>query len=812
MKSLNLIWNDFRYAIRGLARNPHVLFIAVLSLGLGIGVNTTIFGIINNIFLSELTVADPERLLYIKLGNSDQVSYPNYRDIQGLSSFSGIAGYTNTEVIWKRGEQRERIPGQVVTDNYFDLLGIKAARGRTFTSQEARSDSASQLVVLSHGFWQRHLNGDPSVIGQALDLNGHPYVILGILPPDLRLTADYGASAGLFLSINPILSGHLNDRSQVAVELIGRLAPGVTRQQALAELTVVAQRLERIYPEQNRGFGEIRRLYGVTSLERLRQVGADPVLALFASLLVIVSFVLLIACANVASLLLARASNRKREIAVRLAIGAGRRQLVQQLLVESFVLVLLGAALGGLLSFWLIRLMGQISLPIPILAEMRLNLDLKLIVYALIVIALTTTLCGLAPALQSTRGDVARALKGEETQYAHRRLTMRNLLVMGQVTISVILLVIAFHFVRTLLVIKDADPGFDVAHTASVRVNLPPGKYEGSRLKFFYEQAMERLQNIPGVEAASCAAIVPLSFSSAGIGNLRIEGDPNQTIFGANENAVGPRYFETMRIPMLQGREFNPSDREGTTRVVVINETFARRYFNERNAVGGRIIHDRGKEREVLEIIGVVRDSKYMMMGEAPAPALYRAYLQPNEVRSHATLLFRTTGPPTAVFTAAQRAISELDGQAFVETRLLRDYVTFANLPGRLGAILLIGLGLLGVALAVVGIYGTVAYNVSRRTSEFGIRMALGATPEAILRMILRDGLAIILIGGLIGVVISFVLMQPLKMFLAATVSVDDPLNYAVVVVFLSLVGLGAILAPARRAMRLDPVTALRHE
>ncbi|MCI0660825.1 MAG: FtsX-like permease family protein, partial [Acidobacteria bacterium] len=528
--------------------------------------------------------------------------------------------------------------------------------------------------------------------------------------------------------------------------------------------------------------------------------------------LAIVSFVLLIACANVTSLLLARATNRRREIAVRLAIGASRWQIIQQLLVESFVLVLLSSALGGLLSFWLIRLMSRISLPIPSLTDMRLEIDGKLAVYSLIIIILTTALCGLVPALQSTRSDVIKALKGEEAQYSRRRLTTRNLLVVGQVTVSVILLVIASLFIRTLLVIQSASPGFDVAHTASINVNLPPGKYEGKALKFFYEQAVERLQSVPGVESASCAAIVPLSFSSAGIGNLQIEGNRDQMMFGVSVNAVGPRYFETMRIPLFQGREFKSSDREGTAPVVVINETFARRYLNGQNPVGRRIIHNLGDKRELLEIVGVVRDSKYMMMGEAPTPVLYRAYLQPNDVRSYATLLVRTTGPPSVIFTAAQQVVLELERSAIVEARLLQDNVNFANLPSRLGSILLIGLGFLGLGLTMVGLYGTVAYDVTRRIPEIGIRMALGATPGIILRMIIHDGLILISIGAVIGIAISLVLLQPLQMFLAASINITDPISFVMVFVLVALVGLGAILAPARQAMRLDPLRALRTE
>ncbi len=797
---------DLRYGLRMLARNPGFTAVAVFSLALGIGPNTTIFSLINAVFLSEVTAVEPERLMHIDVGKANQVSYPNYRDLAESKALAGLAGYSHIEMNWQRGEAPERAASYLVTANFFEVLGVQAKMGRVFTAEEARPERNPQLAVLSHGFWQRRLGGTPSILDSVLTLNDQRYTVVGILPPAYRAVGEYGTAPDLYLPLSSLSFSELNNRSQICVELVGRLAAGVTRQQARAALTAVAQRLEQAHPRENEGFGKVRRMFGLSRVERLQQVSSNAGV-LFAGLLaIVVGLVLLIACANVAGLLLARATTRRREIAVRLALGASRRRLLQQLLTESFLLAFLGAAFGLLLNLWLADLINRVQLPSFASFELHLAPNVRLLLYSMIVTAGATVLCGLMPALAATRPELLSALKQAEPRFAHRRFTLRSVLVVGQVAVSLVLLVAASLFLRSLGTLAKADPGFNVANTLSVRVNHVGDSNAGA----FYEQAMGRLQAIPGVVAASCAAIVPLSFSSAG-DQVEIEGRTQGGPIGVGVNAVGPRFFETIGIPLLRGREFQIADREGAPRVAIINETFAKHYFPNQDPVGKRLFDRLNNERGVLEIVGVVRDHKYRASDQS-IPFVYRSHKQPPWIRKYLTLVVRTAGAPNAVRAGVQQAVHELDPSASVDIRTFEDVAAFSLFPGRLAAVLLTGLGSLGLLLAVVGLYGVMAYAVSRRTPEFGIRVALGATRTHLLRMVLGEGLVLVSLGAAIGLVLSLILNQPLATFLAPGIGSTDPVSLAVVTLVFALVGIGACLVPARRAAKVDPIVALRHE
>jgi putative ABC transport system permease protein len=506
--------------------------------------------------------------------------------------------------------------------------------------------------------------------------------------------------------------------------------------------------------------------------------------------------------------------SRRREIAMRLALGASRRRLVQQLLVESMVLALLASGVALLFNFWLNMILNRIRIPN---SEMTFQLepDFRLLLYGLALAVATSMLCGLVPALQATRPRLVPALKDEVQEFGHRRFTLRSFLVTGQVAVSVVLLVTAGLFLRSLLEIGRARPGFEVDHTLVVSVNLVMGQRTGDQEKLFFEQAMDRLEAVPGAWSASCAGIVPLSFAASG-DRLRLEGQEDGPGVAAYLNVVGRRYFETLGIPVLRGREFGPGDREGVAPVAIVNEAFLRRYSRmsgpDNDPLGKRLIQGEGPDRRFLEIVGVVADSKYLSLGEAPEPQVYLSYLQPQQVRRVRTLLLRTSGPPAAALVPAKRAITDLDRSAEVEAQTMKEHVARALWPSRIGTLVLGSLGVLGLLLAMVGLYGVMSYAVSRRTSEIGIRMALGASRGLVSWMVLKDGLILLGAGVVIGLAIAALASGPLAMFLASTVSPTDPVTLIGVLVLMALVGTAASLVPARRATAVDPAVVLRRE
>jgi putative ABC transport system permease protein len=810
--SLESLLRDFRYSARTLRKSPGFTLVAIVSLALGIGVNTAIFNLFNEVFLKDLSARDPGRLLRIEAGRSGQMSYPNYRDLQENRIFDGLAAYTLSQESWSAGTAPRTVRSHLVTSNFFDVLGVQAARGRTFPDAEAKPEQKAQLVVLSHQFWQRQLGSEPDIIGRDLTLNGRPFTIIGILPEKYRSVAEFGEAPELYLPLSELLVPGLHDRDQSLFIVIGRLPAGLSRRQAEAGLTAAARRLEQAHPQQNKDFGQAaaRAIAGIQKLEKY-----DAEVWLLAGLLfLVVSLVFVIACANVASMLLARGVSRRREIAMRLALGASRRRLVQQLLVETMVLALLASCVALLFNLWLNMVLNRIQIPDSGMT-FQLEPDFRLLLYALSLAMVTSLLCGLVPALQATRSRLVPALKDEAQEFGHRRFTLRNFLVAGQVAVSVVLLVTAGLFVRSLLEIGGARPGFDVDHTLVLSVNLIRGQHTGEQEKLFFGQAMDRLEAVPGARSASCAGIVPLSFASSG-DRLWLEGQEDGPGVATYLNVVGRRYFETLGIPVLRGREFGAGDREGVAPVAIVNEAFIRRYSDksvpDADPLGKRLIQGEGRDRRFLEIVGVVADSKYLSPGEAPEPQVYLSYLQPQQVRRVRSLLLRTAGPPAAALAPAKRAIADLDRSADVEVQTMSDHVSRAFWPSRIGALVLGSLGGLGMLLAMVGLYGVMSYAVSRRTSEIGIRMALGASRGLVLWMVLKDGLILLGVGGLIGLAIAALATGPLAMFLASTVSPTDPATLISVLLLIALVGAAASFVPARRATGIDPVVALRRE
>jgi predicted permease len=504
---------------------------------------------------------------------------------------------------------------------------------------------------------------------------------------------------------------------------------------------------------------------------------------------------LLIACANVASLLLARGASRHREIAIRLALGATRLRLVRTLLAESLLLSSLSSGFALLLSLWLTALVSAVSLPgFPMPIELQLNPDFRVLLYAVAAALVTALLSGLAPAWQSVEHALACSMQQERT-IVHRRFTLRNALVIGQVAVSLTLLITSFLFLRSLMWIGSVDPGFNVDHLLTAKIRLDRSRYTDQQQSQFYKQALERVEALPGVLSGSLASIVPLAGDGIG-GEVEIEG--GQSRLPVSVNNVGPHYFETMAIPLLQGREFSAAD--GAT-TAIVNATFAQRYLPGKNPLGARVRYFNESWRD---IVGVAADIKFITLGEDPRPVSYK----PGGYQIH----LRTAGSPAALVKGVKQTIAEMDRTATVEAKTMRDSIAFAFVPSRIGAILLGAMGALGLLLVMVGLYGVMSHAVNRRTREIGIRMALGAQRPLILGMVLRDGLALVTVGVAIGLGAAAILTRPLSAFLASGLSTTDPLTFAGAAILLALVGASASYFPARRASQVDPMVSLRYE
>lgn len=806
----NLV-QDLRCSRRSLARQPVLVAVATLSIALGVGANTTIFGLATGLLLSAPTAERPEQLVHIRMGRGSHVSYRDWRDLEESGALAGVAGYQiEREVNWRGPDTATALVPLIVTANFFDLLRVPAALGRGFSAEEARAERDPSVVVVSHGFWQRRLGGHPGVVGRTLVLNGRPYTVLGVLAAGLRSLPGYGVAPELYLPLGRSLMPDLDEPTAAAVQLVGRLREGQSLAEGRAALAAVGQRLARGYGEPH--FAAVQQF---TPVGGLGQIGELPMVgAFFGLLLVVVGLVLAIACANVAGLLLARGTVRQREIAVRVALGASRPRLVQQLLTEGLWLAILGTAGGLLLTLVLMQALAHVSLPLPLPFELRLSVDGRLLAYSLALVLATTVLCGLAPALQATRSAVVPALKQEEPRYAHRRFTLRGLLVTGQVAVSLVLLVTAVLFLRNLARTTAADPGFDPGRALVAQVAFVEGRYTPEGRAAFLERAVGHLRGLPGVEGATYAAGVPLTLRSGMTTgtDLRIEGRSEAVRVRYEENFVGPGYFETLGIPIIRGRGFRESDRPGAPPVTVINEEFARRYFGGQDPIGRRIWLPGHKESYPAEVVGMVGNGKHRTIGEEQQAAIYEPYLQRANRGRLVHILVRTRVSPDAVASPAGQVIGAMDGSAAVEVQTLSSALSFAFLPSRIGAALLGALGTLGLALAMAGLYAVVSYAVSRRTAEIGIRMALGASRGAIVSLVLKDGAILVATGLAIGLAAAALATRPLAIFLVTDLSPSDPLSFAGTTALLALVSLAASVTPARRAVRVDPAVVLRYE
>jgi putative ABC transport system permease protein len=807
---MQTLWQDLRYGLRTLAKNPGFTLVAVFTLALGIGANTAIFTVVDAALLRGLPYQSPERLyhLFERTPQAEfpqrEFSYPDYQDYKQNHVFTELAAYTGGGgIITGRGEP-ERVFAPSASANFFAMLGVEALVGRTFQPGEDKP-GAERTTVLTYGFWQRMFGGDPAVIGQALTVNGNSYAVIGVLPASFQFAF---RPADLWLPYQPT-EQQLARRFMHGTNLIGRLEPGASVEQAQSEITGIASRIERDHNQSHAGTGAI--------LVPLQEQVVGQVKPILLVLLGAVGFVLLIACANLASLLLTRSIARQKEIAIRAALGAQPRRLIRQLLTESMVLALAGGAAGLVIASWGVEALVA-ALPdaqlnaLPFLRSLRI--DRGILAFAFGLSMLTGVVFGLVPALQASKVDLLGALKeGGRTSTSAARQRLRGALVVTEIALAVVLLVGAGLMMKSLLRLLQVDVGFNPQNVLTMTVALPAGKYnEANRRISFHDQLRERITALPGVSGASTVNILPLIGGNTT--RFAVEGDPapppGQEI-EANFRVTGAGYFETLGIPLIAGRFFDERDKADAPAVVAISRTVAERVFAGRDPIGQRLTFS-GINVPPILIVGVVGDVKITGLDDAIKPVLYYPYLQSPSMAT--TLVVRTGADPGTMVNAIRNECRTLEPDvALFSARTIEEMINDAPAAflRRFPAFLIGIFAAVALLLATVGIYGVVAYTVSQQTHDIGVRMALGARAADILKMVLKQGLTLALLGLAIGVVAALALTRLLRSLLFE-VQTSDPAILLLVAGLLVIVALLACYIPARRATKVDPMVALRYE
>jgi putative ABC transport system permease protein len=824
MLFMETLWQDLRYAIRTLGKTRGITIVAILSLALGIGANTTIFTFINGLLLRPPMVQDPAGLLEVwqhnttrgsGIGSDMQLSFPEYEHYRDHNNtFTEMGSFTGETpaMIWNRAGEGETVRAALVSANFFSILGIQPALGRGFLRDEDQGTTPTPEVVLSHAMWQQRLGSDPAIVGKTLTLNGGSYTVVGVAPAAFTglivgFSPDVWTPMSMHRTVSPGID--LNERRMHWLLAVGRLKPGVTRQQASADLAVLGQQLGRDFPETNKNL-----MPDVVPVELVPSPFRGVAGGISAVLMAVVGLVLLIACANVANLLLAKASSRRREVAVRIALGANRRRLVQQMLTESVLIAGIAGAIGLLLSMWAVPLLLSLR-PASLSFVVNVSPDTRVLAFTLAASILTGIVFGLAPALQQSRVNQVENLKDGSAHGGSSRSKLRNALVVAQVTACVVLLIGASLCLRSLLNARSIDPGFDTRHAIVAGLNVDTFGYDESRGRAFYARLLERVRAVPGVRFASLTDHLPLG-QIMRMQGIEIDGyeapraPSNIRGLPVDMAMVGPDYFDAMGIPVLNGRSFQNTDDEKAPAVVMINQQMAERFWPHQNPVG-RSITLMGSEgsRTRAEIIGVVKTGKYASLGEDPKSFFYRPLLQ--EYQPGAQLIVRTAGD-TPIIDALRHEVRAIDPRmALVGVETLEQHMQLPLFPARAAGLLLGLFGSLALTLAVVGLYGVMSYSVSQRTREIGVRMALGARRSDVLRLIVGQGLRLTLTGMAIGVVCSIALTWVLRSVLYG-ISATDPISFFAVGVVLTMVTVGASYVPARWATRVDPIQALRTE
>jgi macrolide transport system ATP-binding/permease protein len=816
------LWSDVRYALRSMRKSPVFVVFVVSTLALGIGANTTVFTVINTLILNPLPVRNAAELAAIAAADSKSlsktsatfpISYVDLKDYQaGNEVFRSLAGYTSPRVVtWQESGAAQRLFSELVTSNYFSTLGLTPAKGRFFLAEEDSMPGARAVAVMNYATWQTRFGGVDDIIGKTLRLNGVVFTIIGVAPPQfIGVNAIFGPDLWIPATIAERflpneMQNALSDRSKAVFQGVGRLRPGITRAQALANMATLASTLARAYPATNEGHTAAVRpirdaLLGSTMSE------STAILFASTALLIVVGIVLLIACSNVANLLLARSAARQQEMAVRVAMGASRPRLVRQLLTESILLGLLSGVLGMFvgyagLQFLFGRLPGAANFVTP-------KVDATVFVFALCISLATGFLFGALPALKSSRASVAEVLKEESRTMGRgrKKVTVANALLVGQVAFSFLLLLTAALFLRGIRRAYEMDPGFQTARLAVFMTSPGQAGYGKPQTKAFYKEVRERVGRIAGVESVSWASNLPLW--ARAINGLQVEGQRPRSQadkIRAIVNTVDLNYFATAGVAIESGREFTNLDRGTSSPVAIVNEKMAHDYWPA-GALGRRI--QVPGEKQMRQIVGVARTANYSTWGEAPQLCVY-VPLEQNHSDAM-TLYVRTKGTPQQILIPVQREVRAAGPEILAtDVRTGREIIDGGLFQARMGVGLLSVFGLLALGLASIGLYGILAYSVNQRKREIGLRMALGATRAGVLRLILQEGLSLVLTGVLIGFGAALMIGRLLSGMLYG-VGASDPISVAGAALTMSTVALLACYLPARRASRVDPLVALR--
>ncbi|HEY3568939.1 MAG TPA: ABC transporter permease [Thermoanaerobaculia bacterium] len=813
---LETLLQDVRYAGRMLAKRPGFTAVAALTLALGVGANTAIFSVVEAVLLRPLPYRHAGRVVVVWENNHTQpgrhnvISPANFLDWrEQAKSFDEMAVFLDQPLSLTGAGEPEEVPAQLVTPNLFALLGVNPELGRAFTPEDAKPGKRAVVVVISHGLWQRRFGGAPDVIGRTVSLNGRPMSVVGVMPDGFKWFVKENSRASrpaeLWL---PMSLAPYSDRTKSGrfAQAVARLAPGVPLDKAQAEMDTIAGRLESQYPDYDKG-------WGITLVPLRDQLSGEIKPALLV-LLGAVGFVLLIACVNVANLLLARAAGRHKEIAIRSAMGAGRRRIVRQLLTESVLLSLLGGALGLLLALWSVRALVALS-PENLIGAGEVGLDLPVLAFTLAASLLTGILFGLAPALEASRVRLNESLKESSRGNAgsSRGRRLRDALIAAEVGLALVLLVGAGLMVRSFVRLQAVDPGFDARNLLTLRVALPSVRYpDDAKADAFFRQAVASLRTLPGVRSAS--AISELPFAALGTAtSFTIEGRPAPPpgeFFGTDVRVVDEEYFRTMRIPVLAGRTFTPQEVAEDRKVCVVNQAMARVYFPGENPVGKRITVVMSDSPTPTEIIGVVGDARYAKLEGDLQPMVY--WTPPQLPYSSRTLVLRAQGDPESLAAPARRAIQAIDKDLPVaDVRTMEGWIAESMARTRFGTLLLAAFALLALTLAAVGIYGVMSHSVVQRQNEIGVRMALGARAGDVLWLVIRQGLARVLVGVGLGLLGALALTRVLSSLLYG-VSATDPLTFLSLALLLTAVSWIACYIPARHAARVDPLIAMRYD
>lgn len=824
---MNNLGQDIRYAWRGLRKSPGFATIAILTLGLGIGANTAIFTVVNAVFFHSIPVQDPKNLVQIftvdqrkilglTSSNNFPNSYPNAVDIQNRArAFSGMAISTFAPVSMTIQGQPDQYFSNLVTGNFFDVLGVHAALGRTFRPEEDRELGAGPVVVLNYGFWQRKFAGDHNVIGQNVLINGQGFTIIGVAPNGFQGTSVIGGpDMWIPMSMHDqILTGFtkvlFNERRFLGFGAVARLKQGVRTEQARAELQTIASDLEQAFPLANKGRSFTTQPILESSISP-NQRGAFQRAG--AMMMTVVGIVLLVACFNIANLLLARASGRKKEMSIRAALGASRARIITQLLTEAVILALAGGALGMGLALLGRDVMWRFRPPALPAGSMDLSLDWHVLAFTMFIAVGTGLIFGLVPALQSSRPDLVSELKeraGGELRKSSR-FNVRDVLISLQVAICLIALVGAGLFLLSLRNAQTMDPGFDTHNLAMLTFDLGAMKYDPTRAREFERRALEMAQNTPGVKAATMANTIPLFLGGFGRTLFREGEDTNSGQSGkvAQVSVISPEYLQAMGIPMVRGQVFDSTVREDSLRVAIVNETAAKLIWPGQDPIGKRFKFF--KDNDFTQVIGIAHDSKYNTLGEDPLPYIYTPLIQ--NPQPAMTLFFRSQGDPRSVLSTVRSQIQQMDRNLpITNVWPIGEVISQSLWAASFGASLLTVFAMIAMALCAVGIYGVVGYSVGQRIREFGIRMALGAQPGDVLLMVLRSSALIMSAGLAVGLVVAYALARLVKAFLYG-VNTNSPAAFLVMALVLAAVGVIASYIPARRAAKVDPMVALHYE